>query len=141
MIGTRLGPYEILAKLGQGGMGEVYRATDTQLKRQVALKVLPPEVSGDADRLARFQRESEVLAALNQPHIAHIYGVERSGGTLALVMELVEGEESVAADRARTHPIRRSVAHRQADRRGARNGARAGNHSPGSQVREHQSAK
>jgi Tol biopolymer transport system component len=89
--GTRIGPYEVTARLGAGGMGEVYRATDTNLKRQVALKVLPAAVAGDADRLARFQREAEVLAALNHPHIAAIYGLERDAGTTALVMELVEG--------------------------------------------------
>jgi len=72
-------------------MGEVYRATDTSLKRAVAIKVLPESVAKDADRLARFQREAEVLAALNHPHIAAIYGLERSGGVTALVMELVEG--------------------------------------------------
>ena len=74
-----------------GGMGEVYKATDANLKRAVAIKVLPPSVAGDAERLARFQREAEVLAALNHPNIAHIYGLEKSGGTTALVMELVEG--------------------------------------------------
>ena len=74
-------------------MGEVYRATDTNLKRQVAIKVLPAAVAADADRLARFQREAEVLASLNHPHIAHIHGLEKSGGTIALVMELVEGED------------------------------------------------
>ena len=89
--GTRLGPYEITAMIGVGGMGEVYRATDTNLKRQVAIKALPASVSGDPDRLARFQREAEVLAALNHPNIAQIHGLERSGGTIALVMELVEG--------------------------------------------------
>src|SRR5262249_45850685 len=89
--GTRLGPYEITALLGMGGMGEVYRATDTNLKRQVAIKVLPVSVADDADRLARFQREAEVLAALNHPNIAHIHGLEKSDGTIALVMELVEG--------------------------------------------------
>ena len=89
--GTRLGPYEIAALIGKGGMGEVYRATDTNLKRQVAIKVLPASVSGDPDRLARFQREAEVLAALNHPNIAAIYGLEKSGGTIALIMELVEG--------------------------------------------------
>jgi serine/threonine protein kinase len=89
--GSRLGPYEILGLLGAGGMGEVYRATDTVLKRQIALKVLPPEVVNDPDRVARFQREAEVLASLNHPNIAHLYGLERSGGTLAFVMELVEG--------------------------------------------------
>ncbi len=89
--GTRLGPYEILAPLGAGGMGEVYRATDTNLKRQVAIKVLPAAVAADGERLARFQREAEVLAALNHPNIAHIHGLEKSDGTIALVMELVEG--------------------------------------------------
>ena len=89
--GVRLGSYEIVSPLGAGGMGEVYRATDTDLRRDVALKVLPVAVASDADRLARFQREAQVLAALNHPNIAQIYGVERSGGTTALVMELVEG--------------------------------------------------
>ncbi len=72
-------------------MGEVYQATDTNLKRQVAIKVLPAAVAADAERLARFQREAEVLASLNHPHIAHIHGLEKSSGTIALVMELVEG--------------------------------------------------
>src|SRR5204862_6721965 len=74
-------------------MGQVYRATDTRLKRQVAIKILPPSVAADHDRLARFQREAEVLASLNHPHIAGIYGLEESGGVTALVMELVEGED------------------------------------------------
>src|SRR3954468_7604961 len=74
--GTRIGPHEILGPLGSGGMGEVYRASDTRLKRQVAVKILPPEVAADPRRLARFQREAELLAALNHPHIAAIYGVE-----------------------------------------------------------------
>jgi len=86
-VGTRLGPYEILAPLGAGGMGEVYRARDARLKRDIALKVLPEALAGDADRMARFQREAEVLASLNHPNIAHIYGVEDG----AIVMELVEG--------------------------------------------------
>ena len=89
--GTRLGPYEVTAQIGVGGMGEVYRATDTNLKRAVAIKVLPASVAADAERLARFQREAEVLAALNHPNIAAIYGLERSAGITALVMELVEG--------------------------------------------------
>src|SRR6476619_5542402 len=91
-LGSRLGAYEIISLLGAGGMGEVYRATDTVLKRQVALKVLPADVAADPEREARFQREAEVLAALNHPNIAHLYGIERSNGTLTLVMELVEGE-------------------------------------------------
>jgi serine/threonine-protein kinase len=85
--GTRLGPYEILAPIGAGGMGEVYRARDTKLKRDVALKVLPNAFANDPERRARFQREAEVLASLNHPNIATIYGVEDR----ALVMELVEG--------------------------------------------------
>jgi eukaryotic-like serine/threonine-protein kinase len=82
-----------VSAIGAGGMGEVYRATDTNLKRQVAMKVLPASVSGDPDRLARFQREAEVLAVLNHPNIAAIYGLEKSDGKIALVMELVEGED------------------------------------------------
>src|SRR5262249_40815568 len=74
-----------------GGMGEVYRATDTNLKRQVAIKVLPPSVAADAERLARFQREAEVLAGVNHQNIAHIHGLEKADRTIALVMELVEG--------------------------------------------------
>ena len=89
--GSRLGPYEILAPLGAGGMGEVYRARDTKLNRDVAIKVLPEAVASDPERLARFSREAQVLAALNHPNIAHIYGLEESGGIRALVMELVEG--------------------------------------------------
>ncbi len=91
--GHRIGPYEVAGPLGAGGMGEVYRATDTRLKRQVAIKILPASVAADAARLARFQREAEVLASLNHPHIAAVYGLEDSGGTIALVMELVEGED------------------------------------------------
>ena len=113
--GTRLGPYEIVAPIGAGGMGEVYRASDSHLKRSVAIKVLPASVAGDADRLARFQREAEVLAALNHPNIAAIYGIvdlpsdrlrqgygesaeasaTAEGGSHlnALVMEFVEGED------------------------------------------------
>ena len=89
--GTRLGPYEITAQIDEGGMGEVYRATDTKLKRDVAVKVLPDSVASDPERLARFQREAETLAALNHLGIAAIYGMERTEGSTALVMELVEG--------------------------------------------------
>ena len=91
--GTRLGPYEIVSAIGAGGMGEVYRATDSNLKRSVAIKVLPAAVAGDGDRLARFQREAEVLAALNHPNIAAIYGLEKTADVTALVMELVEGDD------------------------------------------------
>src|SRR6266853_33021 len=91
LVGERLGPYEILAPLGAGGMGEVYRARDTKLDREVAIKVLPAAVARDPERLARFEREAKVLASLNHPNIAQIYGVEESGGFRALVMELVDG--------------------------------------------------
>jgi len=91
--GRQIGPYEIVSAIGAGGMGEVYRARDTRLKRDVALKILPESFASDLDRLARFQREAEVLASLNHPHIAGIYGIEESNGTRALVMELVEGED------------------------------------------------
>ncbi|NIL99970.1 MAG: protein kinase, partial [Acidobacteria bacterium] len=94
--GTRLGPYEITAQIGAGGMGEVYRATDTKLKREVAIKVLPDEVARDTQRLARFEREAHVLASLNHPNIASIYGLEESGGVPCLVLELVEGPDLAA---------------------------------------------
>jgi Tol biopolymer transport system component len=91
MIATRLGPYEITAKLGEGGMGEVYRATDSRLKRDVAIKVLPAAFTADPERLARFEREAQLLAQLHHPNIASIFGLEESDGVRALVMELVEG--------------------------------------------------
>ena len=91
--GTRLGVYDVTEQIGEGGMGQVYRATDTKLKRQVAIKILPPSLEADHDRLARFQREAEVLASLNHPNIAAIYGLEESSGVSALVMELVEGDD------------------------------------------------
>src|SRR5436190_17358954 len=97
--GTRLGPYEILSAIGAGGMGEVYRARDTKLQRDVAIKVLPDLFASDPERLARFEREAQLLASLNHPNIAHVYGVEDlppkggSYGTVGLVMELVEGED------------------------------------------------
>src|SRR3984885_13763448 len=86
--GTRLGPYEILAPIGAGGMGEVYRARDTKLDRDIAIKVIPPALAQDPERLARFEREAKVLASLNHPNIAQIYGIEDR----ALIMELVAGE-------------------------------------------------
>src|SRR5262245_5125284 len=88
---TRLGSYEIDAPLGAGGMGEVYKAHDTKLERGVAIKILPAAVALDAERLARFEREAKVLALLNHPNIAQIYGFEEQGETRALVMELVPG--------------------------------------------------
>ena len=102
-VGTRLGSYEVLARIGAGGMGEVYRARDTKLGRDVALKVLPAAFAADAERMARFEREARLLAALNHPHIAAIYGLEESSGTPALVMELVEGP--TLAERIAAGPI------------------------------------
>src|SRR6266404_372250 len=90
--GTRFGPYEILTAIGAGGMGEVYRAHDTKLARDVAIKVLPANFVNDPERLSRFQREARMLAALNHANIATIHGMEQSGGTSYLVMELVSGE-------------------------------------------------
>src|SRR5215471_18671151 len=98
-IGSQLGSHEITALLGEGGMGEVYRARDTKLKREVAIKILPDEFSHDADRASRFQREAEVLACLNHPNIAAIYDLQEANGTRFLVLELVEGE--TLADRLR----------------------------------------
>src|SRR5216117_981509 len=92
MIGTKLAHYEITSHLGTGGMGEVYQATDSKLGRSVAIKLLPEAFTHDQDRAARFEREARVLASLNHPNIAAIYGVEESGGRKFLVMELVEGE-------------------------------------------------
>ncbi|HJN45755.1 MAG: hypothetical protein CL477_10085 [Acidobacteria bacterium] len=89
--GATIGPYEVLAKIGEGGMGEVYQARDTKLDRDVTLKVLPEAFTADPDRLARFEREAKVLASLNHPNIAAIHGFEDSGETKALVLELVEG--------------------------------------------------
>jgi len=101
--GTKLGPYQIIALIGQGGMGEVYRARDTKLGREVALKVLPDSLVHDPERLARFEREAHLLAALNHPSIGHLYGFEDSTGVPALVMELVEGP--TLADRIARGPI------------------------------------
>src|SRR5262245_9114720 len=103
MIGTRLAHYEITVLLGTGGMGEVYRARDTKLKRDVAIKTLPDEFSRDADRVSRFQREAEVLASLNHPNIAAIYDLLEANGSRYLVLELVEGE--TLADRIARGPI------------------------------------
>src|SRR5262245_61106110 len=101
--GTRLGPYTISVAIGAGGMGEVYRAIDTNLGRQVAIKILPDTFAQDPERLARFEREAKTLASLNHPNIAAIYGLERAVGTTALVMELVEGP--TLADRIAQGPI------------------------------------
>src|SRR5512136_1233095 len=103
MIGKTLGHYQITSQLGKGGMGEVFQAKDQVLGRDVAIKVLPEEFARDTDRVARFQREAKVLASLNHPNIAAIYGLEESEGTIFLVLELVEGE--TLADRIAAGPI------------------------------------
>ncbi len=101
--GTRLGHYDVTALIGEGGMGQVWQATDTELGRDVALKILPDAFAADPDRLARFHREAQVLASLNHPGIAAIYGIEEAAGTRALVLELVEGP--TLADRISKGPI------------------------------------
>ena len=103
MIGKTLGHYKILEQLGKGGMGEVYRAKDQKLGRDVAIKVLPEEFAQDTDRIARFQREAKLLASLNHPNIAAIHGLEESEGTHFLVLELIEGD--TLADRIKNGPI------------------------------------
>ena len=116
LAGTKLGVYELIAPLGAGGMGEVWRARDTRLQREVAIKVLPDLLAGEPERLARLTREAQTLAALNHPNIAHIHGLEESGGVRALVMELVDGDDlSVLIARgpmpcAEALPIARQIA-------------------------------
>jgi len=121
--GSRLGGYEVVAAIGAGGMGEVYRAHDPNLHRDVAIKVLPQVFVNNAERLARFQREARILASLNHPNIATIYQLEHDGETAFLVMELIEGQ--TLAERLRLWP----------NRGGARVCARKRSHSPGSKTR------
>src|SRR5688572_5714956 len=101
--GSRLGAYEILSSIGAGGMGEVYRARDSKLAREVAIKVLPDAFASDQERLLRFQREAQLLASVSHPNIAGIHGLEESNGVTALVLELVPGE--TLADRLARGPI------------------------------------
>jgi eukaryotic-like serine/threonine-protein kinase len=103
IVGETIGPYEVLAKVGEGGMGEVYRARDTKLNRDVAIKLLPADLVFDSDRLARFKREAQVLAALNHSNIGAIYGLEESGGAPALILEFIEGP--TLADRIAEGPV------------------------------------
>src|SRR5262245_40527703 len=103
--GTRIGPYEVTSPLGEGGMGVVFRAHDTKLHRDVALKLLPAHFADDPDRLVRFQREAQILASLNHPNIAHIHGLEESDNTRCIVMELVEGETLQARIRRDALPV------------------------------------
>ena len=101
--GSRFGSYEVVEQIGKGGMGEVYRATDTNLRRDVAVKILPETFANDADRLGRFRQEAEVLASLNHPNIAHVYGLEKADRDTVIVMELIEGP--TLADRIAEGPI------------------------------------
>src|SRR5580765_6054377 len=103
--GTKLGSYEIRSPLGVGGMGEVYRARDTKLGRDVAVKVLPEAFARDAERMVRFEREAQVLASLNHPNIATIHGLEEGNGVRALVMELVEGPTLAERISGRAMPL------------------------------------
>ena len=135
--GTRLGLYEIIGPLGAGGMGEVYRARDTKLNRDVAIKVLPELFALDPDRLARFAaRGADARGAQPSQHRRDLR--HRGAGRRALVMELVEGEDLVGDHRARADAARRRAADREADRRGARGRARARHRPPRSQARQHQ---
>ena len=136
--GTMIGPYRVAHLIGAGGMGEVYRARDTKLGRDVALKVLPTAFTADADRLARFEREARMLAALNHPHIAAIYGIEDATEVCALVLELAEGD--TLADRLARGPIPldRGARDRAATCGRARGGTREGDHPSRSEAREHQ---
>src|SRR6187551_2898024 len=113
--GQRIGVYEVIGPLGAGGMGEVYRARDTRLSRDVALKILPAMFASDPERLARFEREAQVLAALNHPHIAQIYGFEEGPATAghherALVMELVDGDTLAERISGRPMPVDEALA-------------------------------
>ena len=136
--GQRIGSYQISARIGAGGMGEVYRARDTKLNRDVAIKVLLPAVAHDPDRLARFGREAQVLASLNHPHIAQIHGLEDAGGLRALVDGAGRRPDARRSDRARGNSVRRGADDSEADRRGARGRARARDRASGPEASEHQ---
>ena len=134
--GTRLGAYEILASLGAGGMGEVYRAKDARLSREVAIKVLPAELAGDTERLARFEQEARSASALNHPNIVTIYEVGSAEGVSYIAMELVDGK--TLRDLVAPGPIPGAAApaDRGAGRRRPRQGARGGDRSPRPEARE-----
>ena len=135
----RLGVYEVVASIGAGGMGQVFRARDTKLDRDVAIKILPEAFAHDADRLARFQREAKTLASLNHPNIAAIHGLEESGGVTALVMELVEGDDCHSASRAaRSRSTRRCRSPSKSRRHWKRLTSR--DHPSRSEAGEHQGA-
>jgi len=139
--GTRLGPYEIGAQIGAGGMGEVYRATDGNLGRQVAIKILSDTFAHNPERLARFEREAKTLASLNHPNIAIIHGFEKTNGVRALVMELVEGPTLTDRIVDGPLPLEEGARDCEADRRRAGGGAHPRRHSSRSETGEHQSPR
>ena len=139
--GTRIGAYDVTGPLGAGGMGEVYRARDTKLDRDVALKVLPEAFTTDPDRLARFEREARVLASLNHPNIAQIHGLEETGGTRGAGPGAGRGSDPRRPPRAGPDPPRRGAVHRPADRPGVAGRARGGRDSPGSEAGQRQGAR
>ena len=128
--GTRLGPYEIVAPIGAGGMGEVYKATDTRLDRTVAIKVLPPHSPSDPDMQQRFEREAQTIAALNHPHICTLHDVGRRRDTDFLVMEYLEGETLADATRQGPLPFERGAAGRHRNRGRSGRGPPPGRHPP-----------
>ena len=136
--GTRLGPYVLGPLIGEGGMGEVYRARDARLDREVAIKLLPADLAHDPDRLRRSEREARVLASLNHPNIAALFGLEEGDGLTGLVLELVPGV-TLQQHLADTRPAdtRRGPGHRATDRRRARSGPSARHRASGSEAREH----
>ncbi len=138
LIGKQIGVYRIDSLLGAGGMGEVYRARDTKLGRDVAIKVLPAGIASDPERLSRFQREARVLASLNHPHIGTIHGFEESSGIAALVLELVEGPTLAERILQGTCLDGRCAEDRATDCRSARRRTRKRHHPSRSQAREHQ---
>ena len=134
--GTRLGPYEVSERIGAGGMGEVYRARDTRLGREVAIKVLHEAAAGDADQLRRFEREARSAAALNHPNIATVYEIGEHEGTRFIAMELVEGQTLKERLEARPLPLEGAARSRHPDRPRPRQGARGGHRAPGPEARE-----
>ena len=138
LTGKRLGVYHVHARIGAGGMGEVYRARDTKLGRDVAIKILPPHFTSDPERLARFEREARVLASLNHPHIGAIYGLEEADGVRALVLELVEGETLADRIARGSHTCSRHAQHCATDRGCARSGAREGDRPSGPEAGQYQ---
>ena len=139
--GRRLGAYEVKALLGTGGVGQVYCARDTELNRDVALKLLPAAFANDPDRLARMTREAQALASLNHPHIAVIYGIEKSDGIRALVMELVEGEDLAQRIARGPVPLAEALQIAKHIAEALEAAHERGDRSPRSEAREYQGAR